>query len=94
MPWYYNEVTGLKLDVEAGSILEEVVEAEPNFRPIEEVTTMPTEATGNATEEAEGLEGLSKEELIHMATLMGISVRSKDTVAQLRSKIKASKEVK
>lgn len=91
MPWYYNEKTGLKIDVEAGSILEEIVEADPNFHALED---MPTEATGEATEEAEDLAGLSKEELIHMASLMGIPVRAKDTVAQLRAKIEASKEVK
>lgn len=91
MPWYYNEKTGLKIDVEAGSILEEIVEEDPNFHALED---MPTEATGEATEEAEDLAGLSKEELIHMATLMGVPVRSKDTVAQLRAKIEASKEVK
>lgn len=91
MPWYYNEKTGLKIDVEAGSILEEIVEEDPNFHALED---MPTEATEEATEEAEDLAGLSKEELIHMASLMGIPVRAKDTVAQLRAKIEASKEVK
>lgn len=95
MPWYYNEKTGLKIDVEAGSILEEIVEGDPNFHALEDMPTEEAEeATEEATEEAEDLAGLSKEELIHMATLMGVPVRSKDTVAQLRAKIEASKEVK
>lgn len=91
MPWYYNAKTGLKIDVEAGSILEEIVEADPHFCLVEDIAT---EATENTTEDAEDLGGLTKEELIHMATLMGIPVRAKDTVAQLRAKIEASKEVK
>ena len=91
MPWYYNAKTGLKIDVEAGSILEEIVEADPHFCLVEDIITEATEST---TEDAEDLGGLTKEELIHMATLMGIPVRAKDTVAQLRAKIEASKEVK
>lgn len=91
MPWYYNAKTGLKIDVEAGSILEEIVEADPHFCLVEDIIAEATEST---TEDAEDLGGLTKEELIHMATLMGIPVRAKDTVAQLRAKIEASKEVK
>lgn len=91
MPWYYNAKTGLKIDVEAGSILEEIVEADPHFCLVEDIATEATEST---TEDTEDLGGLTKEELIHMATLMGIPVRAKDTVAQLRAKIEASKEVK
>lgn len=91
MPWYYNEKTGLKIDVEAGSILEEVVQADPDFHSVEDLehalTDMPAEATEEAMGEAQGLEGLSKAELIEMATLMGISVRPKDTIAQIRAKI-------
>lgn len=98
MPWYYNEKTKLTLDIEEGSILHEVAMADENFKQIDgPVGMMPegvTEATEDITGEAEDLSELSKAELINLAQLMGISVTSKDTVAQLRNKIEASREVK
>lgn len=91
MPWYFNSKTNMTLDVAEGSPLHDIVLADANFVLIEEPIT---ETTEKATGEAEDLMGLSKEELIHVAQLMGIPVRAKDSVAKIREKIEAGKGVK
>lgn len=96
MPWFYNKNTKSLLDAEEGSILHDVLLADPNFEEVEgpAMTDIATEATEKATGEAEDLAGLSKEELIHVAQLMGIPVRAKDSVAKIREKIEAEREAK
>lgn len=97
MPWYFNAKTGATLDVVEGSPLHDIIIADRNFSLVSEPeiqTEMATEATKEATEEAEDLNGLTKEELIHIAQLMGIPVRAKDSIAKIRQKIEAEKEVK
>jgi len=88
MPWYLNKSTGVKYDIEEGTFMEEVVQKDPiNFELIDgpdDEPIKPEESDG----EGDVLDTMEKSELAEMAEKMGIAVRSKDTAASLREKIR------
>lgn len=95
----YSEINDTTFEVEEGCVLHEVLLSE-GFIPVDNTEAKEEQEKGIGdisgdtdidSGKSEDLESMSKQELAELAGLLGIEVKSKDTVATLIKKIKEVK---